>query len=149
MHDPFAMRPFVGYNIGQYFDHWLSFGEKKNVQLPRIFHVNWFRKDAAGKFMWPGFGENARVLDWILKRVEGEDAAVTSPVGFIPKKESFNLKGLPEIDWNGLFSTPKPFWEKEASAIKSYFDDNIGSDLPKKLSEEVDKLEKRIRKDNE
>ena len=81
MHDPFAMRPFFGYNFGKYLDHWLSFGKQPQNKLPRIFHVNWFRKDAAGKFIWPGFGENCRVLDWIVRRVEEEDCAVKSAVG--------------------------------------------------------------------
>jgi len=146
MHDPFAMRPFVGYNMGQYFDHWLSFGQNPNCKLPRVFHVNWFRKDAEGKFMWPGFGDNVRVLDWILQRVDGKDVAVESPIGFLPKQESFNLKGLSNVNWEGLFDIPKDFWNKEASEIKKYFDDNIGSDLPSALQDELQKLQERLRK---
>ena len=75
MHDPFAMRPFFGYNFGHYLKHWLSFEKKDGLKLPRIFHVNWFRKDDNNKFLWPGFGENSRVLDWICRRVDGEDIA--------------------------------------------------------------------------
>jgi len=144
MHDPFAMRPFVGYNAGEYFKHWLSFQNNPNNKLPKVFHVNWFRKDAQGKFMWPGFGDNVRVLDWVLKRCDGEDVAMKSPVGYLPKKESFNLDGLPDINWNELFSTPKDFWQTEAAAIRKYFDDNIGSDLPPQISQEVTKLEQRL-----
>lgn len=75
MHDPFAMRPFFGYNFGHYLKHWLSFEKKDGLKLPHIFHVNWFRKDDNNKFLWPGFGENSRVLDWICRRVDGEDVA--------------------------------------------------------------------------
>lgn len=78
MHDPFAMRPFFGYNFGHYLDHWLNFGKKDGLKLPKIFHVNWFRKGDDGKFLWPGFGENARVLDWICRRVDNEECAVVS-----------------------------------------------------------------------
>lgn len=145
MHDPFAMRPFMGYNMGAYFDHWLSFGKKPSLKLPKVFHVNWFRKDAQGQFLWPGFGENVRVLDWILQRVEGKDVAVQSPIGLLPKKESFNLEGLNNINWDELFSTPKDFWTKEAGEIRKYFEDNVGSDLPPQIENEVTKLEQRLK----
>jgi len=145
MHDPFAMRPFVGYNVGDYFNHWLSFQNNPKNKLPKVFHVNWFRKDSEGKFMWPGFGENVRVLDWVMKRCEGQDVAVKTAVGLVPKQESFHLEGLPDIKWNELFSTPKDFWEKEAAAIRKYFDDNVGSDLPPQIANEVTKLEQRVK----
>lgn len=84
MFDPFAMRPFFGYNFGHYLDHWLSFGAKENLKLPKIFHVNWFRKSSEGKFLWPGFGENSRVLDWICRRVNHQDCAqVCEPLFFL------------------------------------------------------------------
>jgi len=150
MHDPFAMRPFVGYNMGDYFKHWANFGSKKNLKLPKVFHVNWFRKDAQGKFMWPGYGDNVRVLDWVLKRVENPDpsTAVESPIGFLPTKSHFNLKGIENessIDWDGMFHVPKSFWLKEVEEIRKYFDDNIGSDLPKEVKAELDKLEQRVK----
>jgi phosphoenolpyruvate carboxykinase (GTP) len=145
MHDPFAMRPFVGYNMGQYFDHWLSFGKNSNNKLPKIFHVNWFRKNDEGKFLWPGFGENVRVLDWILQRVEGKDVAVKSPIGYLPKQESFNLNGLDKINWDELFSVPKQFWSQEATEIKKYFENNLGTDLPKQITTEVENLEQRLK----
>ena len=94
MHDPFAMRPFFGYNFGDYLAHWLSFSEKQNLQLPKIYHVNWFRKNEQGKFLWPGFGENCRVLDWILQRVEGKDVAVDTPIGRLPKPDTINMEGI-------------------------------------------------------
>jgi len=85
------------------------------------------------------------VLDWVMKRCENQDVAVQSPIGYLPKKESFNLNGLPEINWDELFSTPKDFWEKEAVAVRKYFDDNVGSDLPPQISNEVTKLEQRLK----
>lgn len=96
MHDPFAMRPFFGYNVGHYIEHWLSLPHRySNAQLPKIFKVNWFRRDAKGGFLWPGFGENSRVIDWIIRRVENDDTIMEkTPIGYIPRKESFNLNGL-------------------------------------------------------
>ena len=81
LHDPFAMRPFFGYNFGHYLNHWVNIQSRPGLKLPKIFHVNWFRKDSEGKFIWPGFGENSRVLEWIFKRVEGQDIAETTPIG--------------------------------------------------------------------
>lgn len=89
MHDPMAMRPFVGYNFGHYLNHWLSM-EKPSHKMPSIYHVNWFRLNKQGKFVWPGFGQNIRVIDWILRRVNGEDIGVNSPIGILPKKGLFN-----------------------------------------------------------
>ena len=91
MHDPFAMRPFFGYNFGDYLQHWLSFADEPKNKLPKVFHVNWFRKDKNGKFLWPGFGENCRVLDWIVKRVRDENVAQRTPVGLVPKPGSLDL----------------------------------------------------------
>ena len=85
MHDPMAMRPFLGYNFGEYLQHWLD-QDKPGRHMPRIFHVNWFRLDSQGKFAWPGFGENIRVIDWMCRRLDGEDIAVESPIGLLPKK---------------------------------------------------------------
>lgn len=147
MHDPFAMRPFFGYNFGDYLTHWLSMENKPNAQLPRIYHVNWFRKDAQGNFLWPGFGENARVLDWIFRRLEGEDVANVSPVGYIPKFDSFNLEGLKEaVNMEELFSLPKDFWMQEVKEIGKYYEDQVNSDLPKEMANQLSKLEERISK---
>ena len=145
MHDPFAMRPFFGYNFGHYLDHWLSFSDKSNLKLPKIFHVNWFRKGDQG-FMWPGFGENCRVLDWMFRRVSGEDCAVKSAVGYVPRSGSLDLSGLKDedVDMNGLFDLPKDFWKMEVKELGNYFDEQLGEDCPAKIRQELKKLEQRI-----
>lgn len=144
MHDPFAMRPFFGYNFGDYLGHWLSM-EERSKNLPKIFHVNWFRKSKEGKFLWPGFGENARVLDWILRRLDNEDCAKDSPIGFIPKPNSLNVEGLKEnIDMTELFDLPKDFWIEEAAAIDKYFQEQVGSDLPNDIALQLNDLKQRV-----
>ena len=119
MHDPFSMRPFFGYNFGDYVSHWLSLGKNKRYNLPKIFNVNWFRKGQNGQgFLWPGFGENIRVLDWIFRRCDGDQIAVKSPIGFLPAENSINLDGLSEkVDMEELFSTPVDFWNEEVGYI--------------------------------
>jgi len=145
MHDPFAMRPFFGYNFGHYLDHWLSMKNAKNAQLPKVFHVNWFRKGDDGTFLWPGFGENSRVLDWICQRVDGKDVATESSIGLIPKTGSINLEGLEEsVDWDALFSIPKDFWVEEAEEIGRYFQDQLPEDLPDAVGEQLLKLKNRV-----
>ncbi|CAK9812245.1 Phosphoenolpyruvate carboxykinase [GTP] [Anthophora quadrimaculata] len=145
MHDPFAMRPFFGYNFGHYLDHWLSMAKVKNNKLPAIFHVNWFRKNSDGKFLWPGFGENSRVLDWIFRRIDGEDIAIDSPIGLLPKLKSFNLDNMKgNIDMEELFRLPKDFWQKEVKDLREYFDAQVGNDLPAAIREEVDLLARNI-----
>ena len=121
MHDPFAMRPFFGYNFGDYLKHWLSFGQNANNKLPKIFHVNWFRKGGPkNQYLWPGFGENIRVLDWILRRCHNEDIARQTPIGLLPKHESLNLEGLSEeVDMDRLFYLPRDFWQDEVTAIQN------------------------------
>lgn len=146
MHDPFAMRPFFGYNFGDYLKHWLSFGQKEGLVLPKIFHVNWFRKGGPNNsFLWPGFGENARVLDWIVRRCNNEDIAKKTAIGYVPKFDSLNLEGLEEpIDLDALFSLPREFWENEVNAIYKYFDEQVNDDLPKEIMGELKNLEQRI-----
>lgn len=147
MHDPFAMRPFFGYNFGQYLSHWLSMENQPNAKLPRIFHVNWFRKNADGKFIWPGFGENSRVLDWICRRVSGEDVAQESAIGFIPKEGTINMEGVDEpVDMKELFHLPKDFWQKETEEIQTYFDDQLPQDLPAEINNELNALKERVNK---
>lgn len=144
MHDPFAMRPFFGYNFGHYLKHWLSM-ETRSSNLPKIFHVNWFRKGTEGKFLWPGFGENSRVLDWILRRLDYEDCGVDTPIGIIPRKDSLNLAGLKDkVEYEELFSLSKNFWLEEAFAIDKYFQEQIGSDLPQEISQQLRNLKKRV-----
>ena len=148
MHDPFAMRPFFGYNFGNYMNHWLSLENDQSHALPKIFHVNWFRKDNNGNFIWPGFGENIRVLDWIMQRMDGHKVAKESPVGYVPVAGSINMEGLDSnhIDMDELFSVPKDFWIGEVKDIKRYFHEQVGDDLPSDIRKQLDNLEDRIRK---
>ncbi|XP_043239455.1 phosphoenolpyruvate carboxykinase, cytosolic [GTP]-like [Amphibalanus amphitrite] len=148
MHDPFAMRPFFGYNFGHYLAHWLSMEQRGTpATMPKIFHVNWFRKAATGGFLWPGFGENTRVLDWVLRRVDGEDCAQESAIGLVPKPGSLNLEGLKEaVDMQELFSIPKEFWQQEVSAVAQYLDEQVGEDLPYPIVEELEHLRQRVEK---
>ncbi|XP_065316392.1 phosphoenolpyruvate carboxykinase, cytosolic [GTP]-like isoform X2 [Gordionus sp. m RMFG-2023] len=149
MHDPFAMRPFFGYNFGHYIKHWLSLGakHKEHKELPRIFHVNWFRKHpTTGQYLWPGFGENCRVIDWIYRFCNGEDVAIKCPIGYIPKPGSLNLKGLEHlnIDYDALFSIPKEFWAKECLDISKYFQEQLPEDLPEEIGEQLMALQTRV-----
>ncbi|KAG5842085.1 hypothetical protein ANANG_G00173920 [Anguilla anguilla] len=151
MHDPFAMRPFFGYNFGDYLAHWLSMEQRKGpTQLPKIFHVNWFRKDPkSGAFLWPGFGDNARVLEWIFRRCgrqTEDEAADRSMVGWLPKQDAINLQGLSQkVDMGALFSLPKAFWEKETQELRAYFTQQVGADLPPQVEGELKALEERVR----
>jgi phosphoenolpyruvate carboxykinase (GTP) len=146
MHDPFSMRPFFGYNFGDYMAHWLSFGRKSSLQLPRIFMVNWFRRTPEGGFMWPGFGDNIRVVDWALRRCDGDEtAAVRSPIGFVPAPDSLNIEGIEDqVDLEALFSTPKQFWTNEIDELKHYFGNQVGESLPKEINDQLDELQKRF-----
>uniref|UniRef100_A0A8C8RWN2 phosphoenolpyruvate carboxykinase (GTP) n=1 Tax=Pelusios castaneus TaxID=367368 RepID=A0A8C8RWN2_9SAUR len=146
MHDPFAMRPFFGYNFGRYLEHWLSMEGRRGVRLPKIFHVNWFRKDAAGNFLWPGFGENSRVLDWIFRRVEGEESARETPIGYVPQEGALNLQGLAKVDFQELFSLPKAFWEQEVREVRKYLTEQVSDDLPREVMQELEGLESRVKK---
>jgi len=140
--DPFAMKPFFGYNFGKYLAHWLSFAKKPNLKLPKIYHVNWFRKDAqTGKFLWPGYGENGRVLDWVCRRLEGEDSAVKSQVGYLPKPGAINIEGLkPTPDMEQLLSVPKEFWIKESESLKEFLEEQAPKDIPDEIRKEADDL---------
>ncbi|XP_059471788.1 phosphoenolpyruvate carboxykinase, cytosolic [GTP]-like [Neocloeon triangulifer] len=146
MHDPFAMRPFFGYNFGNYLDHWLSLEKTPGRKMPKIFHVNWFRKSDQGKFLWPGFGENVRVLEWVLNRLDGnESMAEKTAIGYIPSDGAINLDGLDEpIDTKQLFSVPKDFWLNEVEQIGKYFDEQVGSDLPNTIAEQLHQLRDRV-----
>ncbi|ETE62568.1 Phosphoenolpyruvate carboxykinase, cytosolic [GTP], partial [Ophiophagus hannah] len=146
MHDPFAMRPFFGYNFGQYLSHWLSMAHRPTAKLPKIFHVNWFRKDGQGKFLWPGFGENSRVLEWMFNRIQGEDdGAQLTAIGYIPNDTGLNLKGLERVSLQKLCDISKEFWEKEVEEIKKYFAEQVNADLPYEMEREVIALEQRIK----
>ncbi|KGM00089.1 Phosphoenolpyruvate carboxykinase, cytosolic [GTP] [Charadrius vociferus] len=144
MHDPFAMRPFFGYNFGKYLAHWLSMAHRPAAKLPRIFHVNWFRKNSQGKFLWPGYGENSRVLEWMFNRIEGKASAKPTAIGYIPVDTALNLKGL-DVNLTELFDISKEFWEKEVEEIKQYFEMQVNADLPYEIEREMLALEMRIK----
>ena len=121
--DPMAMRPFVGYNMGDYFKHWIEMG-KKITNKPKIFNVNWFRTDDEGHFIWPGFGDNMRVLDWIIDRCEDKVDAVETPIGFVPKAEDINIEGLDDVTLDTikeLLTIDKENWKKEAEGIEQFY----------------------------
>ena len=144
--DPMAMRPFVGYDMGDYWKHWLDMG-KKIPDPPKIFHVNWFRTDDNGDFIWPGYGENMRVLKWILDRCEGKVSAKRTAIGFVPKVKDINLEGL-DVDkktLKELLSVDTSSWIEDISNIKEFYA-LVGDRVPKKMYDELGKLEKRLEK---
>ena len=145
--DPFAMLPFCGYNMGDYFGHWLAIGGMTEPgKLPRFYAVNWFRKDANGKFAWPGFGENSRVLKWIVERLAGRAAAVSTPIGQLPARESLDTEGLAISDGalELLLSVDPATWQEEADLTREYFT-TFGSHLPEQLWDEHEALLERLK----
>lgn len=152
-HDPMAMKPFIGYNVGDYWAHWIEMGKKLGDKAPKIFNVNWFKQDENGNFIWPGFGDNMRVLDWIIKRCEGEVDAQETAIGYLPKPEDLNLEGIedevtPEI-LDKLLAVDKDLWTKEIAEMRRYYKEDIadkGGNIPKELIEQLDKLESRLNK---
>jgi phosphoenolpyruvate carboxykinase (GTP) len=144
--DPFAMLPFCGYHMGDYFAHWVSMtGRTDESKLPRIYGVNWFRKDEDGKFLWPGYGENSRVLEWICRRLEGEAGAEETPVGAVPRADDLNLEGLgePEERTAAALAVNQDEWRRELATIREHFD-RFGDRLPTELLAELDALEQRL-----
>ena len=135
-HDPFAMLPFCGYNMGDYFNHWISF--QSLPKLPKIFMVNWFRKDKEGHYLWPGFGANARVMKWIFERTASEHTGVSTIVGIFPKKEELMVEGLnlKEEALDQLLAFDGEGWKNEAEELKNYFK-IFGNTFPQGLSEEL------------
>lgn len=142
--DPMAMLPFCGYNMGDYFRHWLSIGKKLKIP-PRIYSVNWFRMDENGKFIWPGFGENIRVLKWIIDRANNQAGAKETPVGLIPELKDLNLNGLniPEDKLNRLFEVNNPEWKTELRDIEKFLS-RFGDRIPFELWQEYNKLSKNL-----
>lgn len=142
--DPMAMLPFCGYHMGDYFQHWIDMGKKIKIQ-PKIFNVNWFRTDSEGHFIWPGFGDNMRVLDWILKRCEETVDADETAIGYVPKPEDINLEGcgVDKETLKGLLNVDTETWKKEAEGIKEFYK-KFGDRLPKELEEELEALESRL-----
>ena len=152
-HDPMAMKPFIGYNVGDYWAHWIEMGKKLGDKAPKIFNVNWFKQDENGNFIWPGFGDNMRVLDWIIKRCEGTIDADETAIGYLPKKGDINVSGIedevtPEI-MDKLLAVDKDLWIKEVAEMRRYYKEEIadkGGRLPKALEEQLDALEARVNK---
>ncbi|MFI5047891.1 MAG: phosphoenolpyruvate carboxykinase (GTP) [Acidimicrobiia bacterium] len=145
-HDPFAMLPFCGYNMGDYIAHWLSMTTRtEESNLPRIYGVNWFRKDADGSFLWPGFGENSRVLEWICRRLEGEDTGTATPIGVVPTADDLNLDGLdePRERIDAALAVDLDEWRAELPGIHAYFDE-LGERLPPELRDELAELDRRL-----
>ncbi len=143
--DPMAMLPFCGYHMGDYWAHWLEMGEKLGDKAPKIFNVNWFRTDDEGHFIWPGFGDNLRVLEWILKRCEDKADAVETPIGFVPHAEDINIEGL-EISLDtlkGLLNVDRDLWKSETAGITEFYA-KFGDKLPEELRHQLDALKARL-----
>jgi phosphoenolpyruvate carboxykinase (GTP) len=143
--DPFAMLPFCGYNMAEYFEHWLEIGRRSGARLPRVFYVNWFRKDADGRFLWPGFGENSRVLEWIFRRCEGTAEAVDTPIGRVPAPGALNVDGLgltpAQVD--ELLTVDADAVKAELPQVKEHLA-RFGHDLPDAVRGQLQALEERI-----
>jgi phosphoenolpyruvate carboxykinase (GTP) len=142
--DPMAMKPFAGYNFGDYWAHWLAMG-KRVKRLPGIFHVNWFRRDAAGKFLWPGYGDNLRVMEWIIKRCTGAVGANDSPIGYLPRPADLNLNGIDvsEQTLQELLAVQPEAWRKEVADMRAYLKE-FGSRAPAEMLTELDAIETRL-----
>lgn len=143
--DPMAMLPFCGYNIGDYFRHWLETGPRL-TNPPLIFHVNWFRKDATGKYLWPGFGDNMRVLKWMIDRCEDKSGAQRTAIGCIPRAEDLDLEGLEGVSaeqLKTLLSVEPNEWKKELAGQKEFFD-SLAPNVPTELLAQHDKLAERL-----
>jgi phosphoenolpyruvate carboxykinase (GTP) len=143
--DPMAMLPFCGYNMADYFGHWLKLGRREGAHLPRVFYVNWFRKDADGKFLWPGFGENSRVLEWVFRRCEGEGEAVETPVGLLPAEGEIDTEGL-DISLEAmkeLLSVNLDLVKEQLPQVKAHLAE-FGDKLPAEVSAQLEALEQRL-----
>ena len=143
--DPMAMRPFIGYNVGDYFQHWLNIGQTEGAKLPKIFYVNWFRRDDDNSFLWPGFSENSRVLKWVFERVAGTTDAVDTPLGKAPAEGALDVDGLdvtPEQLQKALAIKPEE-WAEELKSIEEWYEE-LGDHVPAELRDEVDKLRERL-----
>jgi phosphoenolpyruvate carboxykinase (GTP) len=146
--DPMAMLPFIGYNAGDYFQHWINVGKAADAaKLPKIFYVNWFRRGADGHFLWPGFGENSRVLKWIIERIEGQATATETPIGRVPAADQIDLIGLPTPpeDVSASLVVDVDEWQAEIPLIEQWFD-KIGDALPSSMRDELDALKQRLRR---
>ncbi len=142
--DPMAMLPFCGYNMGDYFRHWMDMG-KKLPKPPKIFHVNWFKKDAAGEFLWPGFRENFRVIKWMIDRIKGKVSARETPIGLMPHMANLDLKGLdiPKEVMDKLFEVNREEWKKEVEGIEQFYAQFEGR-IPQALGQHLENLKKKL-----
>jgi phosphoenolpyruvate carboxykinase (GTP) len=144
--DPMAMLPFIGYHAGDYLQHWIDTGKHGDAgQLPKIFYVNWFRRDSNGRFLWPGFGENSRVLKWAIERIEGTATAVDTPIGYVPTPEALDLGGLDIAvrDVEAALAVDAQEWKAELPLIEEWFT-TIGDKLPTALRDELEELHQRL-----
>jgi len=141
------MLPFCGYNMGDYFQHWLSIGgQTEPGKLPRIFYVNWFRKSADGSWLWPGYGENSRVLKWIYERVSGDGKAVQTPIGYLPTADAIDISGsvIARENMELLLTVDTQAWIQEVESIREHYR-RFGDRLPEALNRELESLEERLR----
>jgi phosphoenolpyruvate carboxykinase (GTP) len=143
--DPMAMLPFCGYNMADYFGHWLEIGRREGAKLPKIYYVNWFRKDDDGKFLWPGFGENSRVLAWIFRRCEGKADAVETPIGFVPTADGIDLTGLELSDEavGQLLDVDSEAWMQQLPQMHEHYA-RFGDQLPDEMRSQLEALEQRL-----
>jgi phosphoenolpyruvate carboxykinase (GTP) len=140
------MLPFCGYNMGDYFAHWLKVGASADAdKLPKIYFVNWFRKDDDGKYVWPGFGDNSRVLKWVSERLAGKGEAVETPIGLVPTKDALDVSGLDITDeqLDLLLTVDVETWREEASLVKPHYE-RFGSHTPQELWDQLSALEQRL-----
>ena len=144
--DPMAMLPFCGYHMADYWAHWLAMGAKGGDKMPKVFYVNWFRKSDEGKFLWPGYGENSRVLKWVVDRCAGEGQAVETPIGYLPASDGLDTAGLDMAagDLAALLHVDVGGWLAEIPLIREHFA-QFGDRLPPRLNQELDALEQRLR----
>ena len=152
-HDPMAMKPFIGYNVGDYWKHWLEMGEVLGDKAPKIFNVNWFKQDENGNFIWPGFGDNMRVLDWIIQRCEDAVDAEETAIGYLPKKADINTEGIEdEVTsevMDKLLEVDTELWKKEIVEMRRYYDEDIaakGGRVPQELRDVLDRIEANLNK---
>ena len=145
--DPFAMLPFCGYNMAAYWGHWINMGKRSGLKLPMIFRTNWFRKDANGKFVWPGYGQNMRVLEWIVERVHNRVGAAESPFGYMPRYEEMDFQGLDfsKAQFEAITSISRSEAASEVEEIKGFFA-KFGQALPPELEKQREAFSQRIEK---
>jgi phosphoenolpyruvate carboxykinase (GTP) len=143
--DPFAMKPFCGYNMGDYMQHWLNMGDKLGNKAPKIFYVNWFRKSPEGKFMWPGFGDNSRVLKWMCERLDGKVSGMETPIGILPKDGELDVSGLKvsEANMKELLRVDTDAWKAELADVEKHFS-SFGSRSPARMNQQLKDLGKRL-----